>query len=88
MSCVNCDGKPPKGYTLKSMVVDATISVAAALKNAALGNGISAPKEEIERRQSICSSCHFRESSRCRVCGCYIAWKTALEHERCPQKFW
>ena len=88
MSCVNCSGKEPKGYTLKSMVIDATISIAAALKNAAAGNAIAAPKEEIERRQGICQGCHFRASSKCTVCGCYIAWKTALAHEQCTQKFW
>ena len=45
-----------------------------------------ASHEEQSRRLSICHACeHYdAERGRCRICGCYLAWKAKIASEHCP----
>lgn len=49
-------------------------------------------KEEVKKqRLEICFKCeHYLEklTGMCKVCGCILPLKTALEKSKCPQKKW
>lgn len=48
-----------------------------------------ASKEEKERRMEACMACeHLHEMNRCKVCGCFVDYKTQLEAWHCPLKRW
>ncbi len=43
-----------------------------------------APKEEIERRLSICRQCDHLQNGMCILCGCYVELRTAKNPMACP----
>ena len=44
------------------------------------------PEEEYERRLSICKECEKLLSGMCRMCGCYVEMRAAIELRDCPGK--
>lgn len=53
----------------------------------ASGGGL-ATDEEKARRRATCESCEYFADSRCRLCGCHLAYKQAMASERCPVDKW
>lgn len=45
---------------------------------------IRASKEEYERRLTVCQSCDNLLSGMCRICGCYVELRAAIEVQCCP----
>jgi hypothetical protein len=41
-----------------------------------------------EQRLSICQTCPHYDGTRCIQCGCFIAAKTWVPHEKCPAGKW
>ena len=56
------------------------------------GKDISAPKEIVEQRRQICSSCKDKKKiafmNFCTECGCDIEVKTAGSSFHCPKNYW
>jgi len=55
-----------------------------------LEGSLLSEKELYEKRMSICSTCpnFIKESSRCKICGCFMAKKAILEKSKCPINKW
>jgi len=50
----------------------------------ALDEEIKTPKEEYERRLSICKECDRLLDGMCPVCGCYVEMRAAVATNCCP----
>lgn len=66
-------------------------SVARAWNSRMKGDELIATDETIDARQKICARCEFLAvnpvtGDQCRLCGCFISWKTLLKEEACPDK--
>lgn len=53
------------------------------------GDDLIATDQIIDARQAICSTCEFRRTDdpigdQCRLCGCFLSFKTLLKAECCP----
>jgi hypothetical protein len=55
---------------------------------AAIQNEDRVPKDEYERRLSICTTCDYLNSGTCAACGCYVELRAAGTVGRCPYKKW
>jgi hypothetical protein len=47
-----------------------------------------APKEEYDKRISVCSGCLYFKDARCQKCGCYIKIKAKFGATSCPLNLW
>jgi len=65
---------------------NAAHAVGSMIASAVHGDAITVPQEEQDRRLAICHACEFWDSkqSRCSLCGCYVALKTRLASQHCP----
>lgn len=60
-------------------------SIALAISKMAYVEGISSPKEEYERRMSICKDCKRLEAKiMCMECGSYVAFRAISLAQKCP----
>jgi hypothetical protein len=50
--------------------------------------GKTVTREVREERLSICKMCPQYDGTRCIQCGCFIAAKTWVPHEKCPAGKW
>jgi hypothetical protein len=50
--------------------------------------GKTVSREVREERYSICKMCPQYDGTRCVQCGCFIAAKTWMPHEKCPAGKW
>ncbi len=54
-----------------------------------VANGAKTVSREVrEERLSICKMCPQYDGTRCIQCGCFIAAKTWVPHEKCPAGKW
>ncbi len=74
----------PQPPSLTRMVTSATQS---AIQFAA-GGGKVLRADEQQARMNTCRSCDELAGARCHACGCFVAVKTWLPHERCPLGKW
>ena len=44
--------------------------------------------EEYERRLAVCRECDKLIEATCEACGCYVEFRAAVRHGRCPYKKW
>jgi hypothetical protein len=60
--------------------------LASAVASAVASGGKQVTPEQKARRLTICRGCeHFdADAERCRVCTCFMQWKTRLEAWHCP----
>jgi hypothetical protein len=84
---------PPASSPLPSLVSMARTAVAAAAAEtkAILQGGAPLADAEVERRLSICAApCehYIAAANRCRACGCFLRFKTALRTGKCPAGKW
>lgn len=63
-----------------------TVTASAAQFVASGGKTVS--RDVREERLSICKLCPQYDGTRCIQCGCFIAAKTWMEHEKCPAAKW
>jgi hypothetical protein len=63
-----------------------TVTASAAQFVASGGKTVS--REIREERLSICKLCPQYDGTRCIQCGCFIAAKTWMAHEKCPAAKW
>ena len=68
-------------------MIDADISMIEKYK-AALKPQDTTPKDEYERRLSICTDCDKLNQGTCMSCGCYVELRAAATVARCPNKRW
>jgi hypothetical protein len=54
----------------------------------AASGGKTVSREVREERLSICKMCPQYDGTRCIQCGCFIAAKTWVPHEKCPAGKW
>jgi hypothetical protein len=45
-------------------------------------------EEEIESRRAICNGCEHFANGRCKKCGCFLKFKTAMRSQHCPIGKW
>lgn len=50
--------------------------------------GKTVTREVREERLAICKMCPQYDGTRCIQCGCFIAAKTWVPHEKCPAGKW
>ena len=50
--------------------------------------GKTVSREVREERLAICKMCPQYDGTRCIQCGCFIAAKTWVPHEKCPAGKW
>lgn len=43
---------------------------------------------EYERRLAICTECDKLIEAVCQACGCYVEFRAAAKHSRCPYRKW
>lgn len=48
----------------------------------------NAPEDIYRDRLEKCLGCEFLKDSRCLKCGCFVAMKALLAHEKCPVDKW
>lgn len=39
-----------------------------------------------EQRLNICTMCESLLEATCQACGCYVEFRAAVKHSRCPKK--
>lgn len=44
--------------------------------------------EVYEQRLEICKQCDLLVAATCQACGCYVEFRAAVAHSRCPKKKW
>ena len=49
-----------------------------------LEEDIKTPKEEYEARLGLCTECENLLSGMCRICGCYVELRAAVQSQYCP----
>jgi hypothetical protein len=54
----------------------------------AASGGKTVSREVREERLAICKMCQQFDGTRCIQCGCFIAAKTWMPHEKCPAGKW
>lgn len=54
----------------------------------AASGGKTVSRDVREQRLSICQTCPQYDGTRCIQCGCFIAAKTWVPHEKCPAGKW
>lgn len=47
-----------------------------------------ASDDEYERRLAVCRECEKLIGATCEACGCYVEFRAAAKHSRCPYKKW
>jgi hypothetical protein len=70
------------------MAANAAGSFAQLVKHAATKGEVLATRAVREARLAVCSGCEFKDSLRCRACGCFLNLKTGLVSEICPKGRW
>lgn len=80
------DELPP----IRQQLANAAIALGRAASSLAAGNGLTVSQTELDRRLSICESCHQLRGLRCVACGCFVRLKARLESEtgQCPDGKW
>lgn len=65
-------------------------SLFTAAKNAATGTDQSVSEDTRKKRMATCFSCPKRIelTNSCGSCGCFLALKTKLAQEKCPEDKW
>lgn len=53
-----------------------------------LDEDIKTPKEEYERRLSVCKECERLISGMCNACGCFVEMRAAVNAKACPYHHW
>lgn len=46
------------------------------------------PPSVYEKRLNICRQCDLLLEATCQACGCYVEFRAAVKHSRCPKKKW
>lgn len=41
-----------------------------------------------EKRLDICRTCDKLMEATCEACGCYVEFRAAIKHGKCPKKKW
>lgn len=49
-----------------------------------LEEDIKTPQEEYEARLNICKGCEDLLGGMCRICGCYVELRAAIQNHYCP----
>lgn len=72
------------------LVRNVTDSVIKNIQSVVSGNPLNVTEDEKTRRLNICKECPYflKEQERCSKCGCYMAVKTYLKAEKCPEGKW
>jgi hypothetical protein len=88
-SCSSGTGAPAATEGFPSLGEQAGNVLAAAGRFLASGLKLAVPAE-VERRLAICRACPRLDAqqSRCLSCGCWVATKTRLGSESCPEGRW
>ena len=47
-----------------------------------------APADIYEKRLACCQTCDKLVEATCDACGCYVEFRAAVRHEKCPYKKW
>ncbi len=47
-----------------------------------------ADSEVYEKRLQVCRQCELLLDATCQACGCYVEFRAAVRHGRCPKKKW
>jgi hypothetical protein len=89
MGCSSCGGgikKPTKFQQVRSFA----LSLANVIEHAISTGQIVADRGTVDKRIQICTQCKYREPirNRCKACGCFLAAKSGLASETCPQGYW
>jgi Family of unknown function (DUF6171) len=71
----------PSYWTMAQTVTASAVQFAAS-------GGKTVSREVREERLSICKMCPQFDGTRCIQCGCFIAAKTWVPHEKCPAGKW
>ncbi len=60
-----------------------------------LGKYLAAIKEQdrteetiYQGRLKVCLECVYLKDATCEACGCYVEFRAAVKHGRCPYKKW
>lgn len=77
-----------KSCTWTEVVNNAASATMRVVKQVVNGSTIFATSELTAFRRSICDGCEYKESLRCKACGCFIEAKTKLVTESCPKGAW
>jgi hypothetical protein len=80
---------PPTHYPALAEELGNALGAAARVARAAVsGAPLLVDRGEMERRRSICLACpHYDpRPQRCKLCGCFAAWKASIATERCPDE--
>lgn len=61
-------------------------SMTLALWDRVRGKPFFAPSAVVELRLDICAACEHYRDSQCTICHCFVAAKTIIAREECPDR--
>lgn len=88
--------RPPRNLTVKRGVVpgikykvaNAAQTLTTVVKEAMTTGVLKADKKKIEERLNICFKCENFNGTTCKICGCVMKFKSALQAAKCPLDKW
>lgn len=58
------------------------------ITGAAEGSRVRVSDAVMADRRAVCSKCKLFDGANCKLCGCFVKFKTMLATERCPDGRW